>query len=175
MQALLPVEGIWSATPGDRGGETVYGIDIVGNPHSPVWPEVRRLQSAGTPQSEWIKDAPLMAAVYATYKAGYWDPCQLDYFPEALQEAAFGCGVNEGLEGMATLLQKALVRVGQLVTVDGTLGPSTLQALHAAPLGWLEDAFWVLRAKAYLNIANLHPITQAQFLRGWLNRIQQGL
>lgn len=172
---LLPIEGVYSNTPGDSGGEAVFGIDMTSNPGSPVWPEVRRLQNSATPQSIWKQDVALMAAVYSTYKSKYWDPAQLDYFPSTIQEAAFGCAVNEGIGGMARLIQRAAARTGQQVVEDGEIGPATLKAVNAAPIGWLEDAFWRLRAEAYLGIANAHPITQAQFLRGWLNRIEQGL
>ena len=175
MPALLPIENVWSNTPGDRGGETVYGISIVSNPKSPVWPFVRQFQAAKIPLQEWIRSAPFMAAVFSTYKANYWDPCQLDYFPPNLQQAAFGCAVNEGIEKMAKLLQIALIRVGQTVAQDGQIGPMTLKAINAAPAGWLEDAFKLARAEDYLEIANRDPKEQAQFLRGWGNRLKQGL
>lgn len=172
---LLKAEGIYSNDPGDHGGETVFGVDMTSNPNSPVWAEVRRLQAAQTPTALWLEDVPLMAAVSDTYKANYWEPCELDYFPDFIQQAAFGCAVNEGNTTMAKLLQKALVRTGATLQLDGQMGPGTLAALNAAPKGWLLDSFWKVRAEAYLSIANNHPDTQAQFLRGWLNRLEAGL
>jgi lysozyme family protein len=132
------------------------------------------LQASEIPSKEWPKDAALMNAVNSWYFNKYWLPAQLDYFPQEIQLSCFGCVVNQGLSGFAKMLQRALVRVGASIVVDGTLGPITIEAVNHAPLGWLEDAFKVERFKDYLADANADPATQAQFLRGWDNRLEMG-
>lgn len=174
LPPLYHAEGIYSNDPLDGGGETVLGIDMASNPHSPVWPEVRRLQADHVSVMQWMDDVPLMNAARDTYKANYWDPCELDYFPEAMQLACFGCAVNQGKGEMVRLLQRALIHVGAHIREDGDLGAVTIAAVNSAPPAWLSDAFWMMRAENYAAVVDAHPV-DAKFLHGWLKRLQAGL
>jgi type VI secretion system secreted protein VgrG len=174
LPPLYQAEGILSDDPGDSGGKTVFGIDTTSNPNSPIWPEVHRLESAGTPPALWPEDVPLMNAARDTYKANYWDPCELDYFPDAMQLACFGCAVNQGKITMVRLLQRALIHVGARIVEDGDLGGATIAAVNAAPVGWLADAFWMMRAQNYAAVVDAHPV-DTKFLHGWIKRLENGL
>ena len=169
---LLDAEGrIYEKVPGDSGGATFCGLDSKDDVAWPGWPMVYADIAVGRDPAQ---NPSTMAAVNSWYFNKYWLPAQLDYFPEALQDAAFGCAVNQGVVEMALTLQRALNRTGQTLIVDGNLGPSTLKAINNAPLGWLEDAFKLARIWVYLATEERNPKDDAQFLDGWERRVQNG-
>ena len=175
LPLVLEAEGVYSNDPDDAGGETVFGLDQKDDASWSGWADVHRLQAAGTPMGQWSKDTALMAAVSAYYKARYWDPAQLDYFPPALQAACFGCAVNQGIEKMVRLMQETLNECHAPTTVDGVLGPATLTAINeAASPAYLADTFWILRAKSYVADVDAKP-SQEKFLLGWMHRLINGL
>jgi lysozyme family protein len=161
----------WENVPGDRGGGTFGGLDSKDDAAWPGWPLVFSDIAAG---KDPAKNPSTITALKSWYFNKYWLPAQLDYFPEAIQQAAFGCVVNQGLEGFTKIMQKALNRTGASLTVDGVLGQATIAAVNKAPLLWLEDAFSLWRLWAYLDDADADPATQDQFLRGWDNRVRNG-
>lgn len=169
---LLDAEGrIYEKVVGDSGGATFCGIDSKDDAAWPGWPLVYSDLGAG---KDPAKNPASMAAVNSWYFNKYWLPSQLDYFPFDLQQAALGCAVNQGVGEMGKLVQRALNRTGQSLTIDGNLGPVTLKALNTAPLGWMQDAFKLARIWVYLATEQRNPKDDSQFLAGWENRVQNG-
>ena len=170
---LLLAEGeIFENVKGDSGGATFCGIDSKDDGDWPGWPLVYAQLAKGneTPQNQ----PAIMAAVNAWYFDKYWLPAQLDYFPESIQNSAFGCAVNQGVGEMVKMMQRALIRTGSGISVDGELGPTTLTAINKAPLLWLEDAFKLARINVYLLTEERDPKDNLQFLDGWERRDLNG-
>lgn len=154
FEACLPVvlqhEGGFSANPADPGGATNLGVTI----HT---------------LSNWLGHPATVADVKALtaetvaqiYKAWFWSPVSGDNLPAGVDLCVFDDAVNTGPGSAAKRLQKAAD-----VTADGAIGPGTLAAVHAMPVGALIDALATLRSAYYESLP-----TFDRFGRGWLNRV----
>lgn len=103
--------------------------------------------------------------VKAIYLRDYWGPAGCDAVPDAVRFDLFDMAVNSGISAAVRALQTA---VGE--TVDGVLGPHTLQAVQSMP---------GLRLVARFNGARLLYVTEAHswpaYGRGWARRIGTNL
>ena len=139
--------------PGDTGGCTKYGVDAADHPDL---------------------DIPNLTLEQATaiYRDGEWTQCRCDDLPLAIDTAVFDCAVNNGVFMAGTLLQRAIAACGFCIDVDGLIGPVTLGLVTTVcqdlkpSLEHLLD----LRRQHYSDIVLMHPC-DAQFLQGWLNRV----
>jgi lysozyme family protein len=140
--------------PGDTGGCTKFGIDAADHPGLDI-PNLTLDEAA------------------AIYRDGEWTQCLCDDLPLGSDTAVFDCAVNNGVYISGLLLQRAIGACGYSITVDGQIGPVTLglasTASQAAKWG-LIDHMLELRRQHYADIVLLHPC-DAQFLHGWLNRV----
>jgi lysozyme family protein len=140
--------------PGDSGGCTKFGIDAADYPGLDI-PNLT------------LDDAT------AIYRDGEWTQCRCDELPAGIDTAVFDCAVNNGVYVAGFLLQRAISACGYAVTLDGEIGAVTLglaaTACEAAKWG-LIDHMLELRRQHYADIVLLHPC-DAQFLHGWLNRV----
>lgn len=146
FDALIGNEGGYVNNPADPGGETKYGISKRSYP------------------GEDIKSLTLDRAK-AIYLRDYWGPAGCDALPDQLRFQVFDMAVNSGVKPSIKALQLA---VGE--TVDGVLGPLTLQAVQSMP---------ALRLVARFNGARLSQLadlsTWPAFSRGWARRIASNL
>lgn len=146
FDALIGNEGGYVNNPADPGGETKYGI------------------SKRSYLGEDIKSLTLDRAK-AIYLRDYWGPAGCDALPDQLRFQVFDMAVNSGVKPSIKALQLA---VGE--TVDGVLGPLTLQAVQSMP---------ALRLVARFNGARLSQLadlsTWPAFSRGWARRIASNL
>lgn len=168
FEQLVNIEGGYVDDPADRGGKTKYGItEAVARAHG---------------YTGAMRDMPLEVAA-AIYRARYWDSLQLDAVEDWCQPLAwelFDTGVNTGVGVAGTFLQRALNALNREqkdypdVTVDGLVGPMTLQALRRflakrGPEG--EDvllaALNALQGARYIAIAEADR-SQERFVYGWL-------
>jgi lysozyme family protein len=156
FEKTLKFEGGYANDPDDHGGKTMYGItEAVARAHG---------------YKGAMRDLSLELAK-KIYKSDYWEPNQLDRFPQTLAENIFDCGVNCGVRTAAKMLQQ-LVRV----KADGIIGPATLAATE--DLLWdfgeheLVLAYLLAREDRYYNICRANP-SQKKFLSGWLARIDK--
>lgn len=108
VELILKHEGGYVNDPDDPGGETNFGISKRSYPN------------------ENIKDLTRDRAKML-YKRDYWDRVRGDELPWPLAVIAFDMAVNAGVGTSIKLLQESLG-----VTVDGALGPVTLQKAQAA-------------------------------------------
>ncbi len=141
--------------PDDHGGATKFGII------QREYDSFRRRRGLPARSVAFIT----LDEVRDIYRREYWDAVQGDVLPVPLDVAAFDTGVLMGVGRSIRFLQQSL-RVG----VDGVIGPETRAALARA------DAPAVAVRMADLREARLRSIverdsTQAKFLRGWLNRL----
>ncbi len=123
-----------------------YGIDIDGDGDTDVV-DVKRL-------------TPDHAAI--VYRRGYWDAVRGDELPAGVDYAVFDLAVNSGPHRAAVFLQRALG-----VVDDGTVGPVTLEAAHAADAARLVNDICDARLRFLRRLS-----TWRTFGTGWSRRVE---
>ena len=135
----------------DSGGLTKWGISQKAFPHV----DIRNLS---------IEDAANI------YRENYWKPIRgYDLQDQDVANKLFDMAVNMGVGAATKLCQKSCCALGQLVAVDGSFGPNTLEAVNRCDAGALLG---MLRAESkahYEAIAEANP-ELSQYLNGWLKR-----
>lgn len=143
-QAFMHVVGLEGGEvndPDDPGGHTKYGISQRAYPHI----DIAALTILGA------KDI---------YFEDYWKVLRCGSLPWPLALFVFDCGVNQGNQVAAKLLQKVLG-----VTVDGDLGKVTLA--KAAKADEAVGAMYLTeRALRYATTKNFN-----KYGRGWFKRL----
>lgn len=142
MPFIFRWEGGYDNDPDDPGGETNWGIDKRSHPSV----DIKNLTKAGAQQ---------------IYFDEYWLRVHADELPPKVGEVMMNIAVNAGL-GRAVRWAQQIVGA----TVDGALGPKTIEAINAYP-GNLALALADRTEEHYRSIAKGRL---AKFLRGWLNR-----
>lgn len=138
---VIGIEGGYVDDDADPGGETKYGISQRAYP------------------DENIASLTLERAK-EIYLRDYWEPLHCERMPWPLSMLVFDCGVNQGLNTAARLLQKTLG-----VEQDGVIGNKTLQ--RAALTGDETCAMFLAdRALRYAGTNNF-----SRFGRGWMKRL----
>lgn len=156
--AVIQVEGGLSLDPQDRGnwtsgtvgvGElrgTKYGIA------AHVYPDLD------------IRNLTLAQARDIYYR-DYWLPLHADAMPEAVAVQVFDAAVNHGIKPAVRMMQRALG-----VTVDGVIGPVTLNAMVAVDDARFVAHFAAERLMYYTDLAGWEA-----FGRGWTRRVASNL
>lgn len=146
FERLIGHEGGYVNNPVDPGGETKYGI------------------SKRTYPGEDIANLTLARAKHI-YLRDFWGPAGCDAVPDAVRFDLFDMAVNSGVKRAVRTVQEA---VGE--TVDGVLGPLTLQAISSMPAPRLVARFNGVRLKFMASL----PVWN-EFGRGWARRIAANL
>lgn len=133
---------------GDSGGVTKYGI--AQNSH----PELS------------VRDLDLNNAM-GVYQQSYWNKSHCDSLPYPSTIFYFDCCVNLGLGRGAKMLQQSLG-----VTVDGQIGPGTIEAANQQDQNQLIESLSKNRTDFYNSIVERNP-SQEKFLVGWLRRVDE--
>ena len=150
VKIVLMREGGYVNHPQDPGGETNFGITAA----------VARENGYTGP----MKEIPL-EKVKQIYKAKYWDRCKCDDLPAPARLAVFDAAVNSGVSASVKFLQAALG-----VTVDGLLGPATLEKASKV------DGFALAVKCSTARITFLTNLpTFATFGKGWVRRVAENL
>lgn len=139
-------EGDLSDDPRDPGGLTRYGISKRAHPTV----DVRNLTLAQAKQ---------------IYLERYWLPLHADAMPEAVAVQVFDAAVNHGIKPAVRMMQRALG-----VTVDGVIGPVTLNAMVA-----VDDARFAARFAAERLMFYADLSSWPAFGRGWVRRVASNL
>ena len=170
--------------PGKGENETLDGIDRGENPHCGIWPEVDRVKAqypgASVRQLDklFAGNAPLQAMIVSFFKSDYWDPLSLDKVTDqAIANNCYDCSVNEG-EGLAALfLQRAcnaVINVAKamlpLLTVDGNVGPHTINTVNGLNPEAVFNAINALRKAEYDEIVIKQPKKKI-WLQDWNARL----
>lgn len=152
---ILRWEGGFVNDPLDRGGATNKGITI------------------GTFRQFYGKDATVEQLKNITdeqwlhiFKAGYWNPWKADEIANQsianiVVDWAWASGPGTSIKQVQGILR---------VIADGIVGPKTLAAINSADQRTLFADIHAARLKFVDNIVRRDP-TQARFLKGWKNRI----
>lgn len=146
VNAVLDHEGGHVDDPADPGGETKYGISKSAYPNE----DIAKLTKARAKK---------------LYRQDYWDACACDDLPSGVDILVFDAAVNQGPKFARRMLQKAAG-----ATVDGVIGPKTLQAVKAKSAGKTLSEFAALRAVRYAENKNFNA-----YGLGWMRRLSSML
>ncbi len=174
-QDIVIREGGYVNDPDDPGGATNFGVTIhtmrrlgLDLDHDGIITpaDVRRLtrdQAVGIFLEHYYK-RPLIAEL-----------------PEPLQATVFDMYVNAGGNAVK-ILQRLLVEMGQSVSVDGALGPQSIQAVrraYRASPDYFVDAYGIARRNYYFRLADRrvasrkYARTRAGSKGGWIKRAEE--
>lgn len=161
IETVLGYEGGYVDHEDDRGGATKWGITENVARHHNYNGDMKDLSR------EKAKEI---------YREFYWEKMRLSEFDDGrLQLLLFDTGVNMGKATAIGLLQKAYnMLTGENISVDGIVGPETINAVDSYPHDSEEliFTFIVMRGEKYLDIVRNRE-SQRSFIRGWLNRLRK--
>jgi lysozyme family protein len=142
----------YTETTGDTGGATKYGISQKSYPTLNI-------------------KALTEAEAKAIYKRDYWDKIKGDQIKwQKVASAIFDYAVNSGVSTAIKAAQEAATNVLHInVTVDGIMGPKTLEAINSCDFDHFNDAYALQKIAHYAAICNKNR-DQSKFLLGWVNR-----
>lgn len=153
LEIILHHEGGYVNHPKDPGGETNLGV-------------TKRVYE------EWggTKDMKDLTVedVAPIYKKNYWDRVKGDNLPAGLDLCIFDFAVNAGPGRAAKMIQRMIG-----VTVDGGIGPMTLQALgiYEEEVGGVNEViieYQKQRQSYYESLKNFDT-----FGKGWTRRVDE--
>lgn len=174
-QEIVAREGGYVNDPDDPGGATKYGVTIG---------TMRRLglDLTGDGQVD-PRDVAALSPSEAVeiFVRDYYQSPGINQLPPAIQTSVFDMYVNAGRNAVK-LLQKLLGDMGQMVEVDGVIGPKTIEAAEtcaALAPDHLADAYGIARRNYYFDIADATPKlrkfarTRAGLKGGWIKRAEE--
>lgn len=172
---ILSREGGFVNDPDDPGGATNFGVTIG---------TMRRLRLDLDGDGE-VTTADVRALDRQQAKdifiRDYFERPRIGALPEALQASVFDMYVNAGAAAIE-ILQRLLRDMGQPITVDGIIGPRTIEAARiafAAAPNHLADAYGIARRNYYYALADRRPASRKYARRrdggkgGWIARAEQ--
>jgi len=172
---IVAREGGYVNDPDDPGGATKYGVTI----HT-----MRRLGLDLTRDGRIsVADVQALTRSQAVdiFITHYFERPQVVDLPETLHATVFDMYVNAGANAVR-ILQRLLVEMGNIVGVDGGIGPQTVAATRnafAAAPDHLADAYGIARRNYYYALADARPASRKYALRrdggkgGWITRAEQ--
>ncbi len=168
-------EGGYVNDPDDPGGATNFGVTI----HT-----MRRLgldlDRDGDIDTRDVRQLTRAQAEDIFVEHYFARPRMAD-LPEVLQASVFDMYVNAGGNAVK-ILQRLLRDMGHDITVDGAIGPQTINAAQAAANAaprHLADAYGIARRNYYFRIADRRPASRkfARTRRGgkgrWISRAEE--
>lgn len=172
---IIAREGGFVNDPDDLGGATNHGVTIY---------TMKRLGVDVDGDGDVdVDDVRALSKDQATkiYIQHFFKRPRIDELPRVLQSTVFDMYVNAGGNAIK-ILQRLLVSMGFVVSVDGALGPQTIgaatQAAQDAP-DHLFDAYGVARRSYYFRIAD-QRVKSRQYARtrsggkgGWIKRAEE--
>lgn len=148
MKFMLTQEGGWANNPRDPGGATNKGVTWAvfkaHYPHSTL-NDLRHITD------EQVDDI---------YLHGYWNAVKADDLPAGVDLSVFDFGVNAG-PGRSTRLLQGVVGTN----TDGILGPFSMKAIEAMPVGSIIQGLAVAQQAYYESLS-----TFDDFGVGWTRR-----
>lgn len=109
------------------------------------------------------------AQVEDIFRVMFWDACSCSHLPPALALCVFDGAINSGPGQSTKWLQRALNEQGETLAVDGGVGPYTIAAAYARPLGPVLAS--ALDQRRAFDRKEAKKPEKARFLGGWLARI----
>ena len=146
IEKVLDHEGGYSFDSKDLGGETNWGIT------KRFYPELD-IKNLSKDDAKKI------------YYEDYWIKNKVDKVPDHIKYIYFDMCVNMGKKTATKILQRAAVSKGKKISVDGGLGPITLNAIGNVE----KERIRAYRVKYYVDLVNKKP-EQEKFYFGWFKR-----
>lgn len=157
------LSGVVTKAPGDRGGLTRFGITAKWHPE---------LVRQGFFETDRNTALAMAEEVYGNEYIPHLDLRNVNRTAVAVALLSFS--VVEGAGTCVLILQRVLNALGFPLTVDGSSGPKTLQAVNAAEPYALVSALVVAQREHFDSIVTNDP-SQEKWLKGWNNRATQVL
>jgi lysozyme family protein len=163
LPMLLKFEGGYVDDPSDPGGATNKGITLQTFRGSAqnllgIEPTLDNLKALSDEQAGTI------------YRALYWNKIHGDdVASQDLANIVCDFYVNAGANA-TKLLQTILTEMGANLTVDGVIGPTSVQALAAVDQSEVYRRYKQRRIQYYQDLVQRQP-TLGKFLKGWINRV----
>jgi len=172
---ILKTEGGFVNDLDDPGGPTNHGITL------------KTLQRLGHDLDQYgrvdIADLTRLGPDQAAqiFVQDYFYKPRIDQLPHMLHAPVFDMYVNSGAHAVK-VLQRTLILFDAIVSVDGIIGPKTIDATQSvarrAP-EYLVDAYGIERVNYYLSLAQARPSLR-KFARtrrgnkgGWIKRAEK--
>ncbi len=174
-EQIVAREGGYVNDPDDPGGATKHGVTLG---------TLRRLgldlTGDGLVDAADVRQLSRSRAV-EIFIRHYFEAPGIAQLPQALQASVFDMYVNAGAHAVK-ILQRLLCSMGQMVTVDGVIGPQTAAASVAVcdvDAGLVRDAYGVARRSYYFALADRRPASR-KYARaraggkgGWIKRAEE--
>ncbi|MCI4437291.1 MAG: hypothetical protein JHC33_10840 [Ignisphaera sp.] len=158
----LKIEGGYSNNPNDAGGPTNFGITL--GLLMSLGKHGGDLNHDGSVNIEDVKFMTQQDALNI-YKQLYWHGDNIT--SQAIAEKNFDMGVNIGVSNAAKLLQKALNQLGQLVEIDGNIGPATITNVNMVDENALMTELCTLQEDYYWSITQSNIEKKALAVYTW--------
>lgn len=165
---ILEREGGLVDNPKDPGGITNHGISF--RFLKQLAPELADIDGDGDVDADDIR-ALSEKETRALYKSEFWDALKLDLLPGCLAIVTMDTAVNMGKRRAVKIVQASLRVQGEMVLVDGLMGPATREAIENVESGILLKDVIAQRVWAYLSLCRRNAKLKT-FLFGWLNRVE---
>lgn len=156
---ILKWEGGWSNDKADKGGPTMKGVTLA------VYTSYCDKKGKGIPTLQQLKNITKQEWE-DIFKSMYWDRWKADQIENQFI-------ANLLVDWVWTSGQYGIKYAQQVldITVDGIVGPKTINAVNSYPSQQeLFQKLWLRRKKHFEAIASSNP-SQKKFLKGWLNRL----
>jgi len=165
INSVLPCiqhEGGYNDIKSDKGGATNYGISLrflkginedIDGDGVVTYLDIKKL----------TKDDAI-----SLYHDNFWKAIY-EKMPDKLAAKVFDVSVNAGSSRSHILLQRALNKLGEKLTVDGLLGQATLNSLVKYADQVIVNSFCEVQLEFYKGLV-AKDASQSKFLAGWTNR-----
>lgn len=170
---MLRNEGGYSNIAADKGGETYKGIARNFWPNWSGWAIIDGIKAVRKINwNEEIQDTNLKLSVKNFYKVNFWNKMsgsaiQDQFIANVLFDSFVLMGGNA-----VKMAQRLLTYNGYTLLIDGALGPKTLNAINTVNQEFFYHAFLAAR-KEYHEARAKSDVSQLQFLKGWLARVDK--
>lgn len=165
-------EGFYANVSGDLGGETYMGVARKFYPKWEGWKIVDYEKSKRGGKLPWnyrINNVDLDQLVKVFYYNNFWLRRKLNHVKDAnIAGLIFDFGVNAGGNGVKVLQKVLNEQFGKKLSVDGVIGPISLDAINSVNQQSLFESYTNERV-AYYKMRARYP-NQSKFLNGWLKR-----
>ena len=170
FEKTLGHEGGYNEVKGDAGGATNFGVSLRFLKDAYNFDDFADIDNDGDVDKDDIKSMSKADAQEIYYKH-FWLKNKCDLISnENIANKFFDMSVNMGLGQAAKILQRSLNHFKLFnITVDGKIGPKTLQAVNQVHA---EQLLHVIRKQCeafYIQLVEQKPEFK-KFLKGWTNR-----
>lgn len=164
IETILKHEGGYVNDPKDRGGATNFGVSDRADGKVDGLIDLDRDGIGDTAPKNLTR-----AQAIDYYRRFYWRSIYDGIIFQKLATKVFDFAVNMGHAAAHKMLQRALIKCGRPVPIDGNFGPVTLAAVNQVNGPALTAQLCAEAEARYRAIVSANP-SQSKFLNGWLRR-----